>query len=315
MLRGVFSARLDPRTLIAAANLPEPLPVLVYSVVQRSRLWLREKLDVTRELIAHFADGLESGRTAEQLATNFGPPDQAARLIRRGKIRNRPWPWHAAIFTLRALAGTTAAIVIVYALMMARFYFSVPTISRNYWVEENDARAADPGDAAWPFYREAIITLGGYSSKEPNFRVKEDWIEEGPTGKHWPDLLAIVECRQDAIQLVRKGAKKSRLGYLLGNTEDQEYFRKYSADWLVGQTQTAEENLPLISAILTGPHEIRELGRLLKADAAVAAAANNGARVVEDFTALLSMSEQLWQPRSCLVEQLISLAHFRYVFG
>ena len=48
VLRGVLSARLDPRTLIAAADLPAPLPTLVYTVVKRSRLWRREKLDVAR---------------------------------------------------------------------------------------------------------------------------------------------------------------------------------------------------------------------------------------------------------------------------
>ena len=98
---------------------------------------------------------------------------------------------------------------------------------------------------------------------------------------------------------------------MLGNAADNQYFREHDADWLVRETsQTVDENVPLISGNLTGPQEMRELGRLLAADAAVAANANDGARVVEDFTALLSMSEQMWQPRSFLVEQMISLAIF-----
>ncbi|HVU90034.1 MAG TPA: hypothetical protein VHD36_22065, partial [Pirellulales bacterium] len=310
-LRGELSARLDPRTLIAAATLPEPLPALVYTIVRRTRLWRREKLDVTRELLSHFAEGLDAGRTAEQLATDFGPADQAARLIRRGKIRNRPLPWHAARFTLRALVGATAAFVVVYSLMMARFYFSVPAINRNYWIETNEARAAVPGDAAWPLYREALTKLGPYSDKDLNSRVKFNWIDEGPTGKHWHDLVAIVERRQDAIHLVREGAQKPRLGYLFGNAADNQYFREQGADWLVrGTSQTVDENVPLISGNLIGPQEMRELGRLLAADAAVAAHANDGTRVVEDFTALLAMSEQMWQPRSFLVEQMVALAIF-----
>ena len=37
--RGQLTARLDPRTLIAAAELPAPLPELIYTVVRRTRLW------------------------------------------------------------------------------------------------------------------------------------------------------------------------------------------------------------------------------------------------------------------------------------
>src|SRR6185312_14162899 len=118
---------------------------------------------------------------------------------------------------------------------------------------------------------------GPYLDKEPNSRVKHDWIEEGPTGKHWPDLVAIVERRQDAIKLVREGAKKPRLGYLFGNAADNQYFREHSADWLVRETsQTVDENVPLISGNLSGLQEMRELGRLLAADVAVAANAQDG---------------------------------------
>ncbi len=60
-VRGQLTARLDPRTLITKAELPSPLPELIYTVVHRSRLWRREKVDVARELVAHFADGLSAG--------------------------------------------------------------------------------------------------------------------------------------------------------------------------------------------------------------------------------------------------------------
>jgi hypothetical protein len=49
---------------------------------------------------------------------------------------------------------------------------------------------------------------------------------------------------------------------------------------------------------------------LLVADACVAAGAGDGQRVVDDHTALLALSEQLQQPNSFLVDQLISLAIF-----
>src|SRR6478672_9559059 len=86
-LRGRLTGRLNVRAEIAAARLEAPLPGLIDRVVRRTRLWRREQADVARELIAHFAAGLEAGRTAEQLAADFGPADRAARLIRRAKMR------------------------------------------------------------------------------------------------------------------------------------------------------------------------------------------------------------------------------------
>ena len=85
-LRGQLSARLDIRRDIAAANLPLPISRLIYTVSRRTRLWRGEKSDVARELIAHFSDGLAAGRAADELAKDFGPVEQSARLIRRAKL-------------------------------------------------------------------------------------------------------------------------------------------------------------------------------------------------------------------------------------
>ena len=90
LVRGQVTGRLDREALLADANLPEPLPQLVRQVVRRTRLFRLEKVAVAEELIAHFLDGLEAGRCAGELATSFGDPVQTARLIGRGKRRNRP---------------------------------------------------------------------------------------------------------------------------------------------------------------------------------------------------------------------------------
>src|SRR5688572_21701199 len=80
--------------LIDDAAIPEPAKALVRRVVRRTRLWRRERRDVAGELIAHFADGLAAGETAEGLVEAFGDERRAARLIRRAKRRNRPLAWH-----------------------------------------------------------------------------------------------------------------------------------------------------------------------------------------------------------------------------
>ncbi len=125
-------------------------------------------------------------------------------MIRRGKIRNRPYLWHAARFALRAAGIGTLGFIALYALLAARFYFSAPSISRNYWQEANDARQAPEEDAAWPLYREAIIKLGDPAQKEEHPRVEGDWIEAGRGGPHWAELKAIVERNQESIRLARR---------------------------------------------------------------------------------------------------------------
>src|SRR5262245_23520650 len=89
VLRGRLTARLDMRRVVAAANLPKPLASLVYEVARRSRLWRIERVDVARELSDHFRDGLDAGVSPEKLITGFGDARQAARLIRRAKLRAR----------------------------------------------------------------------------------------------------------------------------------------------------------------------------------------------------------------------------------
>ena len=57
---------------------------------------------------------------------------------------------------------------------------------------------------------------------------------------------------------------------------------------------------------------MRSLARLLLADARRAAIAGDGATVVADLTAAISMSQQIYEPKSSLVEQLVGIAVFGY---
>jgi hypothetical protein len=64
--------RIGAARRIDGAPLPEPARDLVRRVVRRTKLWPRERAEVADELIAHFADGLADGATAENLITSFG---------------------------------------------------------------------------------------------------------------------------------------------------------------------------------------------------------------------------------------------------
>ncbi|MBI3838336.1 MAG: hypothetical protein HY288_10450 [Planctomycetia bacterium] len=303
-LRGRLSARLDVRQEIAAAELPAPLSGLIYTVVRGSRLWRGEKIDVARELIAHFADGLGAGRSAEELVRDFGSPKQAAKLIRRAKLRRRPLWWQCGRILSRLFAAAIAAILLGYAALSARFYLGKPQIIHNYWNEINAARRVPEADRAWPLYRTAAIKLG-------KTHVDSAWIDDGPMGKHWDEAVAALERHRESLDLIRQGAKKPRLGYLLGDRADLEAARAANSDWpMTESSPLAEANQDLISALLPGIQEMRRLTRLLAADARRAAIVGDGAAVVADLTTMISISEQIFAPDASLVEQLVGMAIF-----
>ncbi|MEX0678584.1 MAG: hypothetical protein WD063_15995 [Pirellulales bacterium] len=301
-LRGHLSGRLDVRREIAAAELPKPVAGLIHTVVRRTRLWRREKSDVVRELIAHFADGLAAGRSAEQLVADFGPADQAAKLIRQAKRRNRPLYWQAWWYFSRGLLALIAAATLGYVVLAARFYLAAPDITRNYWHEINAPRRIAEDERAWPLYRAAIVKLGKEDSE-----LLEKHPDARPGSKDWPELVAVAERHGESIALAREGAAKSHFGYLLGDPADG----KTSAAWVFSaKAPRADDNPELISALLEGLQALRQLARLVAADAWRAAAAADGTVTLADLSALLSMSAQTFQPRATLVEQLVGYAIF-----
>jgi hypothetical protein len=302
-LRGVWSGRLDPRNVIAAAELPAPLANLIYTVIRRSRLWRREQADVARELVAHFADGLAAGRSAEDLARAFGSPKEAAQLIRRAKRRNRPLLWHAWHFLTRSALAALLVGLVAYVCFTVRFYLGRPDIAHNYWNEINAARQINEGDRAWPLYREALVKLGNQNW------IDVDKVAQGPSGKEWNEVVTLLERHRDALDLVRRGAGKPRLGFYLGDSTDISGIRNAHADWLISQdTPMADENHELISALVYAAQSCRTIARLLVIDARVAASAGDGMRVMADLMALVSLSEQQFEPDAMLVEQMVGLA-------
>jgi hypothetical protein len=301
-LRGQLTARLDVRGDIAAANLPLPLARLIYSVCRRTRLWRGEKSDVARELIAHFSDGMSAGRTADELTNDFGPVEQAAQLIRRAKLRNRPLWWRSCRFGIRLFLATLGVFLLVYSVLAARFYLGKPAIEHNYWHEINAARRVDEAERAWPLYREAILKLG----KE---EFDTEWMDDGPTGKDWNKAVEMLGRHQESLALIRQGAKKPHLGSLIADPADR------AAELAVGQDrifakQSADDNEWLIEALLPAIQEMRRVAHFLDADAKVAAIGGDGATALADLTALVSLGEQMFQPNAFLVDQFVGIAIF-----
>lgn len=288
MVRRSLSARLDARREISLAMLPSPLDAIIWHVVRHTRLWREEQVDVARELIAHFLDGLAAGRTAEQLVVDFGNVRAAARLIRKAKIRSRPLWWQALRVGWRSMQGILVASIVGYALWSLRFYTGHPVVAHNYWNDVNAARRATEADRAWPIYREAIAKMVGLPG------VYYSWQHVRPGDADWDDFVSHIDLNQPSIELARVAARKPRLGAYLNEAAQASDWISLGADYVV---------------------RLEALHRFLLADARVAAVEGQADRAWEDIAATISMARQLQQPKSLLVEQLTSSQIFRSVLS
>jgi hypothetical protein len=106
----------------AADALPPELAELVELAVSGRGLDARERREAEEELMAHFADGLASGRTVAELREGFGDPRLAAALIAKGK-RSARSPLRRA---LRGTGVATSVVAAMYVASAVRLHFGTP---------------------------------------------------------------------------------------------------------------------------------------------------------------------------------------------
>ena len=301
VLRGRLSGRLDVQQVIGAAELPDALAALVRTTTQRTRLWRLEKVEVARELAAHFQDGVDAGATPEDLGKSFGDPRRAAKLIRRAKTRNRPAAAKATTLAIRTVLTCFALVIVLYAGLVIRLHSGSPTLSRNYLAELNAPALATPKeDRAWPLYREAFLMF------EPFPRH----IELDPADDRWPELVEYAERHADAIELLHAAARKQRLGHVRGTSSDFERDSRQTGGVLAAgeiHEPPAEENPCLIEVLLPELAYFRDAARVLTVDALVAAGSGQGAQSYRDLETILMMVEHLSES-PFLISDLVTFA-------
>lgn len=289
LLRLRVSGRLDWRRVIQDASVADEIKGVVRDVVLRTRLWRSEKASVARELIAHFADAVGAGVPVDRVIDRFGDHKQAARLIRRAKIRNRSYVWHALRFIRRAMAA-----MLLFYLGATVYYLSgKPTVSVDYLAKLNEPVLATPeSDRAWPIYRHALAIY--LKDPMPDARL--------PSEDGWPNTVAWLERNQLPLQAIREAAARPSLGVVLRRDEDPQDAEALGdpGSTKVGRTPIDESLLGLTMPQL---NQLRAFASALAADASRGAQLRDAARVEGDFQALFQMSEQL-QKREALLEGL-----------
>ncbi len=313
LFRGRLTASLDVEAFVAHSNLPPPVQTLLGEVTRRTRLWRSEKIDVARELADHFRDGLESGRTADDLIKTFGDRRKAARLIRRAKLRNRPLPWRVWRRGKQLVATGVAAIIVSYIYLAVRYFTARPTISHNYAADLNVPAESLPEDQrAWPLYREALMRM----TKEPYYgwppeKLPPDAADfyaaaEKPGDKHWDVVAQWLDQNKEEITLIRKAAARPRLGFVYGDPGNKAWIEKIR--FTPKKLEISSEN-PVAWMLLPQIQELHFIFDLLLADAHRAAADGDAGAFVADIEAIVGMASQLYEDLPLVVVQLNSFIH------
>jgi hypothetical protein len=299
--------RLDAnwKTLLASSTLPAPIVAVISTVVSRARLWKRERADVTRELIAHFRDGLERGESADDLIRAFGDPRQAGARIGVAARAKRHWTWHAWRRGAQTVAAGLAVAVVGYGALAVRFAMGTPTIARNYLQELNAPVLRVPEDErAWTEYRAVLIGTADAPGLLTRLN-REDLPAEvfdvtlarpgQPRHPQWDRAAAWITSIAPDLDRIRQASHRPTMGYVLTTVSDPLLSRAASAQPATGPAQPPEvqpENPALIGTLIEPLGHIRTFVRYLRIDALVAADAGDGARAVENLRTVLRLARQ-----------------------
>jgi hypothetical protein len=293
-LCGRLDSSLDWRQSIERAELPAEIAGVIQQIVRRTRLWRQEKVDVTAELIAHFQDGLDAGRSPADLFESFGDARAAAQLIRRAKRRGRPLLWHAWRFGWMS----AAALLLVYLAAGLWMAAGRPSITTDYLAVINKSAAAVPADQrAWPLYRDALLDIGvslipQSSLNLPVYEAIGKAEDESPK-----DLEKLLTEHAGSIAKLREAAKRPSLGFVAANSyvnfteKDRALFRvKLEPEQIEAAKHETLKNRWLMSTLVPHLALLRSSALLLSWDARRAASAGDGNTALTDVTAMFAVS-------------------------
>ncbi len=156
------STRRAVRAKLQSSSLPPELNAFIERIVRATRLRTSEQIDITRELVSHFAEGLSAGAVAQALITDYGDPKQSARALRTSAIRKRNIVDRITRSTSRyALAGFGLASLLYFG--VAWWLSSAQPVISFDGIAALNARRPHAGSegSAWPIYLDAMRNEDG----------------------------------------------------------------------------------------------------------------------------------------------------------
>ncbi len=271
------------------AALPLIVQEYIEHIIQKMRYRRPIRQEVFDELTAHFFDALRDctdptlrQQRAESLLADFGDAALLAQLIRRGKIRCRPW-WRTAV--VRSLQGV-AALFVLFIFYVVWFTLGRPTVRIDYLQMLNDKARPQVTDAdnAWPLYEKAIGMC--VNQPEEMVNIKGRFAEMSP---------------QDQ-QVVRQWVTANQPAWeqLVAATAKPYCYRAY----------TMTENLenPILLGVLL-PHieGIRNLARVGQRVVQIQIADGQADKAIATSLAMIRQGKQ-WLGQVTLIEYLVGTA-------
>ncbi|TVQ33068.1 MAG: hypothetical protein EA376_03160 [Phycisphaeraceae bacterium] len=308
VVRGRLTGRLDWRREIRDAELPERVGALVETVVKRTRLWGLEKVDVARELCAHFRDAMDSGLGAPEAIERYGDPKIAARLIRRAKRRARPPAWQVWRRFCQCAGSALAAVLVIYTWFGVTYWLGSPNPARDYLAEINAAAAATPEDArAWPIHRAALLEIGDL----PDGVISS----EAPLGAGVSDeTAAFLDRHRDSIDAFRRAGLMERMGYIAATSHHPEDVPLFGAIDPVDEYAVDALEGSVISALLPHLASVRRIGQLLGNDARLAHERGDADLAVRSLRAIFGIANQV-REHPLLISDLVSISIHAYALN
>lgn len=311
-IRGDWSARLSYKQLLRAAALPSEINNRIVNIVRKAHLWRSERDDVTRELIAHFQEGLDRGVPAAILVDQFGDVNTTARLIRRAKLRKRPIWWKTLYGMSRSIVAVLAILMVVYVVQAVRFFTGKPVITLNIVKELNDhLRKIPVEDRAWPLYVEAMKGFPDWPKGILEFEKISPHMEQ------WPEVVKFAHENKDRVAAIRRSAKKPRLGWLIGDPNDPAFQMSDADDERFAGVKTdrrfLEESNPSSLEFKIPFYLLMEMSRLLWLSARVAVEEKKGDEVYDNMIASFDLADQVLQAdgTAIIIVQMFGISIFK----
>ncbi|MCP4786952.1 MAG: hypothetical protein GY878_25745 [Fuerstiella sp.] len=293
-------------------GLPESIQHAINDVIRRTRLWTHEKGDVAGELTAHFQDGLDSGRSAKELIQSFGPVRTAARLIRRSRLRCRPWPWRVWRRSWQCVVGAAMLLLACWIALVVPFRSAAPNITFDLVAEHDAVAVAIPAqDRGWPLYREGLIKLGPTQHEAFAAYTGEDDIiavlQKGPDSPDWPQAADFLNQHNESVGLFLRATARLRFGFVHRTPDNIEWIR-----WQ-GNPNANEYNPPgtyLSHTLLAHIQELRIVRPFLAGRMFSAAVENDGDTVLRCLSGLLKLGEHSKED-GFTISTLAGISHVR----
>ena len=130
-----------------------------------------------------------------------------------------------------------------------------------------------------------------------------DVLDATPADAEWPTLVEWLDAHADALDLLRRGAAKPTVGFVLGPGGSE---NDPALGWDFHRRDFDVLDDAVIGVLLPALNELRSCATILTADARVATSRKDGARVLADATAILGLAGQQ-SDESIIVSNLVGI--------